>query len=135
MGWRDDGQRKVWVADSGFSPYGYWLSFDQLCTLVVPKGYAYSTIKTLAKSSGGNEVSFTEEDRKMLREVHHELTYLFQSRYKDENGVQSEYRETLVGHNLDDNRKLENIHADILPWIIDVLVEIHEGVKGVEDGE
>lgn len=135
MGWRDDGQRKVWVADSGFSPYGYWLSFDQLCTLVVPKGYAYSTIKTLTKNSGGNEVSFTEEDRKMLREVHHELTYRFQSRYRDENGVQSEYRETLVGHILDDNRKIENIHADILPWLIDVLVEVHEKVKGVEDGE
>lgn len=43
MGYRDDGQRKIWIADSGFSPYGYWISFDQLCTLIVPKGYAYST--------------------------------------------------------------------------------------------
>lgn len=46
MGYRDDGTRKVWIADSGFSPYGYWLSFDQLCSLIVPKGYAYSTAIT-----------------------------------------------------------------------------------------
>ena len=43
MGYRDDGQRKIWIADSGFAPYGYWISFDQLCSLIVPKGYAYST--------------------------------------------------------------------------------------------
>lgn len=43
MGYSDGGGRRVWVADSGFSPYGYWLGFDQLCSLIVPKGYAYST--------------------------------------------------------------------------------------------
>lgn len=46
MGYSDEGMRKLWIADSGFSPYGYWLSFDQLCTLIVPKGYAYSTATT-----------------------------------------------------------------------------------------
>lgn len=35
--------RHVWIADSGFPPYGYWMNFDQLCTLIPPKGYAYST--------------------------------------------------------------------------------------------
>lgn len=44
MGYAEDPRgRRVWVADSGFYPYGYWLAFDQLTTLVVPKGYAYST--------------------------------------------------------------------------------------------
>lgn len=33
--------RAVWIADSGFQPQGYWLSFDQLATLIPPKGYAY----------------------------------------------------------------------------------------------
>lgn len=42
MGYSTHGQRKVWVADSGFTPYGYWISFDQLATLIPPKGYAYS---------------------------------------------------------------------------------------------
>lgn len=38
-----DGTRRVWVADSGFPPYGYWVDFNQLATLIPPKGYAYST--------------------------------------------------------------------------------------------
>ncbi|MGI5222164.1 C39 family peptidase [Nocardia sp. CA-290969] len=38
----DDVARAVWVADSGFRPFGYWLAFDQLCTLIPPKGYAYA---------------------------------------------------------------------------------------------
>lgn len=50
MGVRIDNEgRKVWVADSGFSPYGYWLSFEQLLTLMVPKGYAYSTSEPKAQ--------------------------------------------------------------------------------------
>ncbi|QNJ58075.1 endolysin [Gordonia phage Bunnybear] len=39
----DDVARAVWIADSGFRPYGYWVSFDQLCTLIPPKGYAAAT--------------------------------------------------------------------------------------------
>lgn len=42
MGWSDDGPRRVWVADSGFTPFGYWMAFDQLCTLIPPKGYAWA---------------------------------------------------------------------------------------------
>ena len=34
--------RRVWIADSGFSPYGYWMSFDQFATCIPPKGYAYA---------------------------------------------------------------------------------------------
>lgn len=44
MGYKDGVEGKaVWVADSGFSPYGYWLSLAQLSTLIPPKGYAYAT--------------------------------------------------------------------------------------------
>jgi len=40
MGYDDNPAfRCVWIADSGFQPQGYWLSFDQLCTLIPPKGY------------------------------------------------------------------------------------------------
>lgn len=39
MGYSDDGPRRVWIADSGFAPFGYWMSFDQLATLIPPKGY------------------------------------------------------------------------------------------------
>lgn len=40
MGYSDDGPRRVRIADSGFTPYGYWMSFDQLATLIPPKGYS-----------------------------------------------------------------------------------------------
>lgn len=54
MGYRDGEEgRALWIADSGFYPYGYWISFDQICSLVVPKGYAYSTAPA-AEGRGGN---------------------------------------------------------------------------------
>lgn len=33
--------RHYWVDDSGFNPFGYWCSHEQMCTLIPPKGYAY----------------------------------------------------------------------------------------------
>ncbi|WP_052313667.1 C39 family peptidase [Nocardia thailandica] len=45
MGYSDeDGARSVWIADSGFRPFGYWLSFAQLATLIPPKGYAAAPV-------------------------------------------------------------------------------------------
>lgn len=41
MGYDTDA-RAVWIADSGFRPFGYWMSFDQLASLIPPKGYAYA---------------------------------------------------------------------------------------------
>ena len=45
MGYAIDaaGTRHVWIADSGFRPYGSWITLDNLATLIPPKGYAYST--------------------------------------------------------------------------------------------
>ncbi|MDD2326621.1 MAG: C39 family peptidase [Alphaproteobacteria bacterium] len=107
MGYLDDGARKVWVADSGFSPYGYHASLDQLASLMVPKGYAYSTIQTKE-----DDMAFTEEDRALLKRVHHELTHQFGSRYPE-----STYRETLVGYILELDRKVEDMHSNMLPKI------------------
>lgn len=43
MGYAVDsgGGRHVWIADSGFSPFGYWCTLDQLASLIPPKGYAF----------------------------------------------------------------------------------------------
>jgi Peptidase_C39 like family len=38
-------QRAIAVADSGFQPPFYWITFDQCCTLIPPKGFCYSTIQ------------------------------------------------------------------------------------------
>lgn len=44
MGFNDDNPRarRCWIADSGFYPGGCWVSFEQTCGLITPKGYAYS---------------------------------------------------------------------------------------------
>ncbi|AWY03541.1 lysin A [Mycobacterium phage Hookmount] len=49
MGYDDTpGARAVWIADSGFQPQGYWISFDQCATLIPPKGYAYAAAEAAA---------------------------------------------------------------------------------------
>ena len=50
MGYAIDanGVRHVWLADSGFKPYGSWITASQLATLCPPKGYAYATAKAPA---------------------------------------------------------------------------------------
>lgn len=66
----DDAGRWVWVADSGFAPYGYNLSFDQLCTLMVPKGYAFSTAEAKPENIEKKEVNLFGEDQvKALHEI------------------------------------------------------------------
>lgn len=52
MGYDDDydgkGGRAVWIADSGFSPFGYWITVEQCAKLIVPKGYAYASVAPAA---------------------------------------------------------------------------------------
>lgn len=66
MGFAGSGSsRRVWIADSGFAPYGYWMSFDQFATCIPPKGYAYSS-KPAAKPAArkkGNKVDKHQADR------------------------------------------------------------------------
>lgn len=52
MGYREDVTgRYLWVADSGFYPYGYWITLQQLATLIPPKGYTYSTAPKRAEGN------------------------------------------------------------------------------------
>lgn len=61
---------------------------------------------------------FTDEDRKMLARVHHELTYKFQSRYEDpETGEQSAFKETLIGYILELDKKMESVNVVRLPGV------------------
>ena len=48
MGYDSAGDRAVWIADSGFRPFGYWVSFDQTATLIPPKGYCYANVQTVS---------------------------------------------------------------------------------------
>jgi len=44
MGYADDGPggRHFWIADPGFRPFGYWISLEQVASLIVPHAYAYA---------------------------------------------------------------------------------------------
>jgi len=43
MGYDDDpAARALWIADPGFPPFCYWITFDQTAKLIPPKGYAYA---------------------------------------------------------------------------------------------
>ncbi|WP_327100074.1 C39 family peptidase [Nocardia vinacea] len=46
MGYDSD-ERAVWVADSGFRPFGYWIGFAQLASLIPPKGYSCAPLGSL----------------------------------------------------------------------------------------
>lgn len=36
-----EGRRHVWMADSGFSPFGSWITLEQAASLIPPRGYAW----------------------------------------------------------------------------------------------
>ena len=38
-----DGSRHIWVADPGFSPFGFWCALEQVASLIVPHAYAYAS--------------------------------------------------------------------------------------------
>lgn len=38
----DDGSRHFWIADPGFYPFGYWISLEQVASLIVPHAYAFA---------------------------------------------------------------------------------------------
>lgn len=44
MGYATDSQggRHIWIADPGFSPFGYWCSLEQVAKLIVPHAYAFA---------------------------------------------------------------------------------------------
>lgn len=134
MGYSDGGARRVWVADSGFSPYGYWIGFDQLVTLIPPKGYAYSQAQPAQKKEKGFLMALSDaEQRELLdktRRIHHELTHDFQSRYPD-----SRYRDTLVGYMLENDRKLEDMHANMLPTLYGKVNELEAFIAESKDGK
>lgn len=126
MGYSTEGQRKVWVADSGFAPFGYWLALDQLATLIPPKGYAYSTTPAPTPAPPRHELKPEKETPKVdakLADIHHELTHRFDSRYdlarlaNDEITPAEVYRDTLVGYVLNTDSKVEDMHANMLPAI------------------
>lgn len=60
-----------------------------------------------------------------VRRIHHELTHEFQSRYPE-----ATYRDTSIGYLLENDRKIEDIHANMLPAIYALLKTQEEKNNG-----
>lgn len=61
-----------------------------------------------------------QEQRELLektRTIHHELTHRFQTRVRSQDGDLEPYRDTLVGYVLEMDRKVEDMHKNMLPSI------------------
>jgi len=65
MGFNDDdpNNRKVWIADSGFSPSGGWISATQCVSLITPKGYAYSAAPVVSPPKPESQPPKTEAQK------------------------------------------------------------------------
>lgn len=59
----DDVERAVWIADSGFQPQGYWISFEQCASLIPPKAYCYADVAAVnpPKPTGGLDAQALSE--------------------------------------------------------------------------
>lgn len=76
----ENGAPCVWVADSGFWPYGYWLGLEQLATLIPPKGYAYSTAPSQEGLFMGLPQDRQEDLARKIDDIHTILTRRLPSR-------------------------------------------------------
>lgn len=71
-----------------------------------------------------------EDLARKIDRIHHELTHDFQSRYPG-----SKYRDTLVGYMLEGDRKLEDVHANMLPTLYGKINEIEAFIAESKDGK
>lgn len=63
----------VWIADSGFSPQGFWISLDQCATLIPPKGYTYATARAVVPPEPGPAEPLSVEEQREMLELMREL--------------------------------------------------------------
>ena len=76
-------------------------------------------------NEGDDDMAFTDDDRAKLNRIHHELTHEFGSRFPG-----STFRETLIGYVLELDRKVEDMHTGMLPWIAGRIDTIKTALKG-----
>ncbi len=69
------GKRAVWMADGGFNPHEYWISFDQAATLIPPKAYCFALAGARAPVGGQTVAQLPTQppSRSMANVVPHDL--------------------------------------------------------------
>ncbi|WP_018024074.1 C39 family peptidase [Corynebacterium ulceribovis] len=71
MGYAVDsnGTRHVWWADSGFAPFGSWVTFDQTASLIPPRSYAYAHGIVAAHKAKTTTIDWTPHAMNLLKEI------------------------------------------------------------------
>lgn len=72
----------------------------------------------------GEDMSFTDADREKLNRIHHELTHEFPSRFPG-----SSFKDTMIGYILEIDRKVEDMHSGMLPWLAGRVDGIKAAIK------
>ena len=87
-------------------------SVDQLREIFTGK-------KTTSQKGPLMALSNEQQDRlfEMVSDIHHELTHRFQTRVRDQDGELEPFHDTLVGYVLETDRKVEDMHKNMLPAI------------------
>ncbi|WP_288833656.1 peptidoglycan DD-metalloendopeptidase family protein [uncultured Corynebacterium sp.] len=97
------------------------------------KHMSTGSTKIAPPAQKGPLMALTDDEQRRLLEkvdrIHHELTHPFQSRYADPQGNQSPFRETLIGYMLELDRKIEDIHINMLPTMWERLKNTIGGKK------
>ncbi|AGG66865.1 peptidoglycan recognition protein family protein [Corynebacterium callunae] len=94
----------------------------------IDKFNQYGTLDVVPQKEEGLFMALSPERQEELAAkidaIHHELTHEFQSLVTDENGKQSTWRGTLVGMMLQVDKKVEAMHAHMLPGVITKIQEL-----------
>ncbi|QNQ91487.1 hypothetical protein GP475_08705 [Corynebacterium poyangense] len=69
MGYAVDsrGGRHIWWADSGFAPYGCWVTLEQTASLIAGKGYAFSNAPSKGMEINSMSESIMRDNQVQLR--------------------------------------------------------------------
>jgi hypothetical protein len=85
MGYDDDpAQRTVFIADPGFRPFSYWVTLDQLATMIPPKGYAWAN-SAVPQQQPVEEVMATNQEK--LDAIYNKVTA-----YPDDPNIHGQWR-------------------------------------------
>lgn len=74
------------------------------------------------------------ENSRLIPRIHHELTHEFQSLVEDEHGNRSTWRGTVVGMLQQIDKKVEGMHAHMLPGVITKIQELFKSKDGNQNG-
>ena len=92
--------------------------------------------KATAPTKEKSTAMFTEDDRKKLEAVYHELTHRFDSRVDLDNGKKPPFKDTAIGYALEADKKLElapgTALGDALNTVVAICKQIRDDIQEIK---